>query len=55
MLEGYRRLQELTPSESSTIDVSDIRRKCYEAMDDDMNTPMVIANLFDALRLVNQV
>lgn len=55
MLEGYRRLQELTPSVESTIDVSDIRRKCYEAMDDDMNTPMVIAALFDALRLVNQV
>ncbi len=55
MLEGYRRLQELTPSEGSTIDVSNIRRKCYEAMDDDMNTPIVIANLFDALRLVNQV
>ncbi|MDE6175265.1 MAG: cysteine--tRNA ligase, partial [Duncaniella sp.] len=55
MLEGFRRLQELTPSESSTIDVSDIRRRCYEAMDDDMNTPMVIAALFDALRLVNQV
>ncbi|MDE6122267.1 MAG: cysteine--tRNA ligase, partial [Duncaniella dubosii] len=34
---------------------SNIRRKCYEAMDDDMNTPIVIANLFDALRLVNQV
>ncbi len=55
MLEGYRRLQELTPSEESTIDVSNIRHKCYEAMDDDMNTPIVIANLFDALRLVNQV
>ena len=55
MLEGYRRLQELTPSESSTIDVSTIARDCYEALDDDMNTPMVIARLFDALRLVNQV
>ncbi|MDE6186716.1 MAG: cysteine--tRNA ligase, partial [Duncaniella sp.] len=55
MLEGYRRLQELTPADESTIDVSNIRRKCYEAMDDDMNTPIVIANLFDALRLVNQV
>ena len=35
--------QELTPSEESTIDVSNIRRKCYGAMDDDMNTPIVIA------------
>ncbi|MDE7476209.1 MAG: cysteine--tRNA ligase, partial [Duncaniella sp.] len=55
MLEGYRRLQELTPSDESTIDVSDIRRRCYEAMDDDLNTPMVIAALFDAIRLINQV
>lgn len=55
MLEGYRRLQELKPSEESTVDISDIRRKCYEAMDDDLNTPMVIANLFDALRIVNQI
>lgn len=55
MLEGYRRLQELTASDTSTIDVSDISRRCYEAMDDDLNTPIVIATLFDALRLVNQV
>lgn len=55
MLEGYRRLQELKASDKSTIDVSGIRQKCYDAIDDDMNTPMVIAYLFDALRLVNQV
>lgn len=55
MLEGYRRLQELKPSETSTIDVTGIRGKCYEALDDDMNTPVVIAHLFDALRLVNLV
>lgn len=55
MLEGYRRLQELTASDTSTIDVSDISHRCYEAMDDDLNTPIVIATLFDALRLVNQV
>ena len=48
-------MQELKASETSTIDVSGIRQKCYDAIDDDMNTPMVIAHLFDALRLVNQV
>lgn len=55
MLEGYRRLQELTPSDESTVDVKDLRRKCYEAMDDDLNTPIVIANLFEACRIINQV
>ena len=55
MLEGYRRLRELKPSDKSTIDVAGIREKCYEAMDDDLNTPVLIAHLFDALRLVNSV
>ena len=55
MLDGWRRLNELTPSDKSTIDVSDFRRKCYEALDDDLNTPIVIAHLFVACRLINQV
>ena len=55
MLEGYRRLQELTPSPASTVDVKGIRERCYEALDDDLNTPIVIAHLFDALRIVNSV
>ena len=55
MLEGYRRLQELVPSDESTIDVKELRAKCYEALDDDLNTPIVIANLFEACRLINQV
>ena len=55
MLEGWQRLQNLKPSETSTVDVSDLRRRCYEAMDDDLNTPVVIATLFDACRIINQI
>ena len=55
MLEGWKRLQELTPSETSTIDVSGYEAKCYEAMDDDLNTSIVISHLFDACRVINQV
>jgi cysteinyl-tRNA synthetase len=57
MLEGYRRLADLKPSAASTLDtdIAEIERKCYESMDDDFNTPMVIANLFDACRLINQI
>ena len=55
MLEGRRRLNELTPSQESTVDVSQLRGKCYEALDDDLNTPIVIAHLFDACRIINQV
>ncbi|MBE6319137.1 MAG: cysteine--tRNA ligase [Bacteroidales bacterium] len=55
MLEGWKRLQDLTPSEKSSIDVSGYEAKCYEAMDDDLNTSIVISHLFDACRLINQV
>ena len=55
MLEGWKRLQDLTPSEISTIDVSGYEAKCYEAMDDDLNTSIVISHLFDACRVINQV
>lgn len=57
MLDAYRRLQSLKPSETSTLDTAPtaIEAAAYEAMDDDLNTPVVIAHLFDAARLVNQV
>ena len=55
MLEGRRRLQQLKPSEESTLDVAAIERRCYEALDDDLNTPMVIAALFDACGVINRV
>ncbi len=55
MLEGWKRLQDLKVSDSSTIDVKQLKAKCYEALDDDLNTPIVISHLFEACRLINQV
>ncbi len=55
MVDGWRRLQELKASEISSVDVKEFRPRCYEAMNDDLNTAMVIATLFDACRVINQV
>lgn len=57
MLEGYRRISDLKASDSSTVagDVDALKEKCYEALDDDLNTPIVIANLFEACSLVNKI
>ncbi len=54
MLDGYRRLQSLMPAEASSVELPDFATRCYEALDDDLNTPMVIATLFDACRYINQ-
>ena len=55
LLEAWESLGRLTASDSSSVDVSGLRTKCYEAMSDDLNTPIVISHLFDASRLINQV
>ncbi len=38
---------------TSDFDVSAWRQKCYDAMNDDFNTPILIAHLFDAVKFVN--
>ncbi|MCJ7820564.1 MAG: cysteine--tRNA ligase, partial [Bacteroidales bacterium] len=48
-------LDSLVPAEKSTVDVSGLGQKCYEAMNDDINTPIVIAHLFDGVRIINLI
>ncbi len=56
MLDAYRRLRDLKPtSEADVHDVAAIERQCYDALDDDFNTPMVIAALFEACRIINMI
>ncbi len=54
-MEAYENLYKLTPSAESTVDVKGIREKCHEAMNDDLNSPIVISHLFDATRSINTV
>ena len=56
LLEGWKNLDRITPSKTTTgIEPAGLREKCYEAMNDDLNTPIVIATLFDACKVINQV
>ncbi|MBC8320855.1 MAG: cysteine--tRNA ligase [Bacteroidetes bacterium] len=48
-------IDKLVPTEKSTIDVRQFESRLYEAMNDDFNTPITIAYLFDLSRLINQV
>ncbi|MBQ4391437.1 MAG: cysteine--tRNA ligase [Paludibacteraceae bacterium] len=53
--EAYNRLQKLQAAATTTVEVSGLRDKCAEAMDDDLNSPIVISHLFDSVRAVNTV
>lgn len=53
LMESYKTLHKLIPSASSSENIKELEAKCYEAMDDDFNTPVLIANLFEAVRIIN--
>jgi len=48
-------LDQLAPSNDSTLDIEAWRRKCYQAMGDDFNSPVLIAQLFEAVKMINAV
>ena len=49
-------LDKLKPSKGkSAVDVADLRAKCYAAMDDDFNSPILIAELFEVVRSINSI
>ena len=53
LMEGIQLCNEITPSETSSVDITTWKQNCYDAMNDDFNTPILIANLFEGVRLVN--
>lgn len=53
LMDSYKTLQGLKASGSSDENIAALQAKCYEAMNDDFNTSVLIAHLFDAARIVN--
>jgi cysteinyl-tRNA synthetase len=53
LLEGVKLLHNIQPKSSSSFSVNDWITSCYEAMNDDFNTPILIANLFEGVRYIN--
>lgn len=57
---GYNRLMEamdtlegITPSATSSLDIAAWKQLCYDAMNDDFNSPILISYLFEAVRYIN--
>ncbi|HSV88634.1 MAG TPA: cysteine--tRNA ligase [Bacteroidales bacterium] len=55
LLEAHETLRKIKPSEQSTVDVKMVGKKCYAALNDDFNSPLAIAHLFDVVRIINSV
>ena len=55
LMNAMETLENLKNSDSSTYDINELEKNCYAAMDDDFNTPILIAHLFDGVRIINSV
>ncbi len=55
LLKGVDTLSKIKPDEFGNVDLTALKQKCYDAMNDDLNSPMVIAHLFDSLKTINSI
>lgn len=55
LMNAVARLNSLQAGSTSTMDISGLRTDCEAAMNDDLNTPIVLSHLFEATKVINQV
>jgi cysteinyl-tRNA synthetase len=53
LMEGLSIIDQIQPSNQSSLDIQAWVQSCYDSMNDDFNTPILIANLFEGIRFVN--
>ena len=54
-MEAQKSLKNLKSSSSSDFDINNWLSNCYNALNDDFNTPILIAELFNSVKFINQV
>ena len=55
LMDAVRFVDSITAAKTSTFDVHKWEKDCYAAMNDDFNTPVLIAHLFEAVKAINQI
>lgn len=55
LMDAINLLDGLETSNTSSFNVLEWQQRCYDAMNDDFNTPILIATLFEAAKFINQV
>ena len=55
MMAAIETLEEIKPSATTSFNVDALISKTNESMNDDFNTPVTIANLFDGVKIINNI
>jgi cysteinyl-tRNA synthetase len=55
LLAASETLNKINPSNTNEVDVDKLVEKCYDAINEDLNTPILIANLFEMVTTINNI
>jgi cysteinyl-tRNA synthetase len=55
LMAAMQTLEKLKPGDKSDSDIQALNKACYDALNDDFNSPVVIAQLFEGVRIINSV
>ncbi|HEY0029486.1 MAG TPA: cysteine--tRNA ligase [Bacteroidia bacterium] len=55
LMNSIKTLETIKPSTTSTSNIVELKKNCFDAMNDDFNSPILIANLFEGSRIINSV
>lgn len=55
LLEAIEKLDLLKTAETSSSNILAIQQNCFDAMNDDFNTPILLAELFNSVRVINSI
>ena len=55
LMDAMTSLVSLTTQKSSSVNISEWKQKCYDAMNDDFNTPVLISHIFEGVKFINQI
>lgn len=53
LLDAYRAINRIKPAGNSSADVQGLRQKCYDALNDDLNSAIVLSHLYEAATIIN--
>ncbi|MGQ1785904.1 MULTISPECIES: cysteine--tRNA ligase [unclassified Saccharicrinis] len=53
--EAMSNINKISVSKESDVDVASLKEKCYAAILDDLNSPVLLAHLFDGVKMINSL
>ncbi len=55
LLTAVKSIDKIKPQKESTVNVNELKEKCYAAINDDLNSPILISHLFDGVKMINSL